>query len=292
MKSQKKKKFLMISLFFFSFFLQTQSFAKIEIVLGNLPHEQNPNLAIKVPEAQSSEILVSREQYVISYNKDRRSANWVAWKLESEQIGKSGRSNNFQQDSDLENYLQQTYSGKHAVESNEYKGSCYDRGHQIPSADRTDILTNNETTFLMSNMIPQTPYLNRVIWEHLEQHTRNLVQTQNKKAYIIVGPIYDRNLGNIGPKNDIPVPSKNFKIIFVLDSEQKPQDINKDTPVIAVIMPNINQDGTLPEFSPNKKCKSPIINTTDKNDWKKYLTTIGEIEKESGLKIISPTTSL
>lgn len=289
MKFQMKKKFLINSIFFFSIFLQNQAFAKIEIVLGTLPLNQNPNLAIQAPEAQSSEIIVSRDQYVISYNKDRRSANWVAWKLESDQIGKSGRSNNFQQDSDLENYLQQTYSGKHAVESNEYQGSCYDRGHQIPSADRTDTITNNETTFYMSNMIPQTPYLNRVIWEHLEQYTRDLVQTQNKKAYIVVGPIYDHNLGNIGPNKDIPVPSKNFKIIFLLDPQQKPQDINKDTPVIAVIMPNVNQDGTIPEFAPNKNCKSPIINTTDKNDWKKYLTTVDEVQKESGLKIISPT---
>lgn len=287
MKLRKKNAFLFNAIFLLSLIFQNQVHAKVEVVLGSIPLENNSNLAMKAPEAKSDEIILSRDQYVISYNKEHRSPNWVAWKLESDQIGSSGRSNNFQQDVELENYLQQKYSGNHAVEPTEYQGSCFDRGHQIPSADRTDSQVNNEATFNMSNMIPQTPYLNRVIWEHLEQHTRDLVQQQNKKAYIIAGPIYDHNLGNIGPKHDIVIPSKDFKIIFLLDANQTVQDINKDTPVIAVIMPNILQDGTLPNYGTTRNCKAPIINTTDRNDWQKYQSTIAEIEKESGLTIAS-----
>ncbi len=280
------KKVFLSGIFFFTLSIQNLASAKIEAVLG-LPLEQNSNLAIKAPETDASEIILSREQYIISYNKDRRSPNWVAWKLEADQIGKSGRSNNFLIDTELDNYLSQNATNKHAVDAQDYKGSCFDRGHQVPSADRTDTLTNNETTFLMSNMIPQTPYLNRVVWEHLESYSRDLVLRQSKKLYTLAGPIYDQDLGSIGPQKDIPVPSKNFKIIFILDSNQTFQDINSSTPKIVVIMPNILQDGSLPNTNNQERCGTLKTDTTDKKDWMKYTTTIGEVERLSGIKFDS-----
>ncbi|MDO9182302.1 MAG: DNA/RNA non-specific endonuclease, partial [Bacteriovorax sp.] len=167
MKSTKNKYLIFVFLLTVSF--QNLAFAKIEIVLGNAPLEGNPNLAFKLPANNNNEIIISRDQYILSYDKIRRSPFWVAWKLEADQIGNSGRANKFLQDTDLEVYLNKSAPTLHAVDPNEYKGSCFDRGHQVPSADRTDSKENNQATFLMSNMIPQTPYLNRVIWEHLEQ---------------------------------------------------------------------------------------------------------------------------
>lgn len=281
-----RKKLFLSSIFLLSFSLQNLAFAKIESVLG-LPLDQNPNLAIKAPETIASEIILSREQYVISYNKNRRSPNWVAWKLEADQIGSSGRSNNFLMDSELENYLTQTNAVKHAVDSIDYKGSCYDRGHQVPSADRTDSQNNNEATFLMSNMIPQTPYLNRVIWEHLEQYSRDLVQREGKKLYIVAGPIYDQDFGAIGPAKDIPVPSKDFKIIFVLNANQRIEDIDASTPTISVVMPNTLQDGSAPNSNTRDLCKPLSSTSTDRKDWQKYTTTLSEVERLSGLKFSS-----
>ena len=261
--------------------------AKIEIVLGTVPLFKNPNLGIEIPNIPENEIIISRDQYVISYNKTRRSPNWAAWKLESDQIGSSGRSNLFLQDSDLENYLAKSPSNLHAVEPTEFKGSCFDRGHQVPSADRTDSVENNQATFIMSNMLPQTAFLNRVIWEHLEQYTRDIIQGQGKKAYIIAGPIYDLDFGLIGPKKDIPVPSKNFKVIFILDANQTPADINASTQTITVIMPNVLHDGTKVETSENQPCKTFLPGVVDRNDWEKYKTTLSEVERLAGFKIQS-----
>lgn len=285
MKNLSKKVFLS-GIFLFSFTLSNLASARIETVLG-LPLDQNSNLAMKAPETYASEIILSRDQYVISYNKDRRAPNWVAWKLEVDQMGRSGRSNNFMMDSELENYLSQTSANKHAVDPTEYRGSCFDRGHQVPSADRTDSSVNNQATFLMSNMIPQTAYLNRVIWEHLEAYSRDLVLRQGKKLYIFAGPIYDQDLGSIGPQSDIPVPSKDFKVIFILNSNQTMNDINADTPKIAVIMPNVLQDGSSPSTNDQGNCETLRTNSTDKKDWMRYITTVGEIERLSGLKFDS-----
>lgn len=281
-----RKQFFFLILLVLSSF-NNSAFAKIEAVIGNRPLEDNPNLAVKISEAATDEIIISRDQYVISYNKVRRSPNWVAWKLESGQIGSSGRSDKFLQDEELEFYLKQSQQSARATGPLEFRGSCLDRGHQIPSADRTDTRENNQSTFLMSNMIPQTPYLNRVVWAHLEQHTRDLVLKQGKKAYIVTGPIYDEDFGKIGPNEDIPVPSKEFKVIFVLGADQDPEDINEKTENISVIMPNTQEDGSKPVLNLGKLCKPFSNRITNKNDWAKYKTTLKEIERLSGYKFLS-----
>lgn len=275
------KGLVLSSVLLVSTFFETTVFAKVETILGTLSLRDNPNIAWQAPETRESEIILSREQYVISYNKNRRVPNWVAWKVEQSDLGSSGRTNSFSQDTELENYLAQT-GQEHAVTPDEYKGSCFDRGHQIPSADRTDTVQNNEATFMMSNMIPQTPYLNRVIWEHLENYTRSLVR-QGKKVYVIAGPIYDANYGAIGPQSDIQVPSKDFKIIIVLDANQTPQDINSNTEIISVVMPNTREDGT-PISTDSRSCGTfSAPKNSNINDWQNYRSSISEIQKLSGI---------
>lgn len=271
-------------LFYLLFNLGTAA-ADVEGLVGDVAFQQNLNLVFAAPTTHEPEIIISRKQYVISYNKNRRAPNWVAWLLDSEQIGGSGRANRFTRDSELEKYLSGESPAAKAVTPDDYTDSCFDRGHLAPSADRSDNPTDNETTFVMSNIVPQTPYLNRVLWKHLEQYTRKLVQHSGKKAYIIAGPIYDMDYGMIGPKKDIPVPSKNFKIIFILDANQSAQDINQNTPVISAIMPNILGNGKTPFANRAELCKAFFPGKEDTADWKKYQTTLAEVEKISGVNI-------
>lgn len=257
--------------------------ATVEGVVG-IPLTQNVNLATPQPQTESPEILISRSQYVISYNKERRSPNWVAWSLDTSQIGDSGRSNKFEEDQELEDLLSKNGGGFHAVQANEYKRSCFERGHQIPSADRTDSSEDNQLVFMMSNMVPQTPYLNQIIWNHLEQYTRELVRSGGKKAYVIDGPIYDQDFGKIGPNRDIPVPSKEFKIIYLLDANQSPADIDPAQPEIAVIMPNTLKQGN-PLVPYSAGCSdNPGDDGSDADDWKRYTATVSDIESASGLR--------
>jgi endonuclease G len=264
-------------------FVSIETQARIEAVIGPIPLAQNLNLANVMPDVQDSEIIISRDQYVISYNRHRRSPNWVAWKLEAKDIGSVSRSKMFLKDPDLGNYLAHT-GGDTTVDTTEYNGSCFDRGHQIPSRDRTDTEINNQETFLTSNIIPQTVYLNRTIWEHLEAYTRDLVEKQGKTAYVIAGPIYDEDFGAIGPHHDIPVPSKDFKIVILLNPGQHPSDIGPNTEVISVVMPNVLQDGSKP--TGNAACHPLMGLTSDHNDWKKYVTTIAEVQRISGIHFI------
>ena len=267
-------------------FLGLTAHAKGVALLG-IPLKQNENLAGSIPKSTGSEIILSRTQYVLSYNKDRHAPNWVAWELDESRLGSAGRSNLFLPDQELKQYLATNFPGEHAVTTEDYRGSCFDRGHQTPSADRSATLQDNEATFFMSNMVPQTPFLNRVMWEHLEAYTRDLVKNQGKKVYVIAGPIYDQNYGHIGTNADIEVPSKNFKVIVILDANQDSSDITKSTPMISVIMPNVQEDGK-PISLKSGHC--PTFNPTlhsISTDWDDYVQTVSEIEKESGLNLFS-----
>ncbi len=272
-------------LFVLSFGMSIAS-AKVETVIGSVNLKQNPNLAGFLPQTDLPEILISRKQYVISYNKEKRIPNFAVWELVTSDVGSSGRAT-FAKDSELEQYLQSTDRAQHAVIPSEYTGSCLDRGHVVPSADRSDNPEDNKETFVMSNMLPQTPHLNRVVWEHLEQYTRDMVKNQNKKVYIVAGPIFDQNVGAIGPNKDIQVPSREFKIVVILDANQSIQEINKETPMIAVILPNVDSSGQLPKLN-SSGCSAPTSGAQDKNDWAKFKSSVPEIEHLSGLKIFAP----
>jgi len=251
------------------------SHAKIETVLGDVPLKENANL-LGLPSAPTNEVIISRRQYVISYNKERRSPNWVAWKIDARSLGSADRTDKFEQDEELQKYLSRLPQAPPAVTPGDYRGSCFDRGHQAPSADRTSSVSSNQATFVMSNMLPQTPYLNRDLWQQLEQYTRDLV-AEGKTVYVIAGPIYDENFGAIGPNGDIPVPSKLFKVIIVKDGNK--------LRTFSVVMPNILKNGEEPTNKESLCKDSAASSGPNKPEWRKYRSNLIEIQKVTGLKL-------
>ena len=73
--------------------------------------------------------LVSKPQYVLSYNKSRGIPNWVAWHLSAGDLGPTDRSQ-FAPDASLP-------KGWARITPNDYRNIGYDRGHMCPSGDRT-----------------------------------------------------------------------------------------------------------------------------------------------------------
>ncbi|KAL8195936.1 UNVERIFIED_CONTAM: hypothetical protein K2H54_000210 [Gekko kuhli] len=54
----------------------------------------------------------------------------------------------------------------------DYHRSGYDRGHQAPAADMRSTTTTMKESFLLTNMTPQLPELNRGSWRILEEKAR------------------------------------------------------------------------------------------------------------------------
>lgn len=202
---------------------------------------------------EANNYLMTKPQYVLSYNNTYRHANWVSWELSKTWLGSADRQNDFRPDATLPN-------GWDQVITSDYTNSGFDRGHLCPSADRTKTDEDNSSTFLMTNIIPQAPDLNRESWAYLEDYSREIVK-KGYKAYIISGTIGTGGVGSNGPldkvKNQINVPAYVYKIIVYYPESGS---LNSSADVIAVKFPNTNSD--------NKE-----------TSWLKYVTTPAEIEK-------------
>ena len=55
---------------------------------------------------------------------------------------------------------------------NDYTHSRFDRGHMVPAADRSKSLSSMKSTFLLTNVAPQVPSLNRGEWAKIERACR------------------------------------------------------------------------------------------------------------------------
>jgi endonuclease G, mitochondrial len=222
----------------------------------------NPNLAMGNPSNATPDVsnadnyLLVRDQYAMSYNKDHKTPNWVSWQLDTDWLGSSGRSGPFAPDPALPASFDK-------ATPEDYTGSGYDRGHNCPSGDRTKSHDDNETTFQMSNIVPQTPDNNRGPWEKLESYSRELAR-QGKELYIIAGN--EGSKGTIG--NGVNVPETMFKVIVILPQKgMGAADVDSKTEVLAVEMPNVNG--------------------IKGDDWHKYITTVSAIERHTGYHFMS-----
>jgi endonuclease G len=113
----------------------------------------NPSGAEADATGSPDNYLLTKKQYTLSYNRDQGKPNWVSWHLSNAWLGSTARQNNFAPDNELP-------GGWYQVSSTSYSGSGFDRGHNCPSADRTRSVADNSATFLMTNMMPQSPQNN------------------------------------------------------------------------------------------------------------------------------------
>ena len=116
--------------------------------------------------------------YAMLYDKKYKVAYWVAYPLHASYIGSTGRTDAWAFDPSIP-------SGDQVDLSSSF-GNGYDRGHQIPSGDRTASSDLNRTTFYYSNMTAQTSSMNQGIWNNLEQQVRTWM-AKGDTLYVVTG---------------------------------------------------------------------------------------------------------
>jgi endonuclease G, mitochondrial len=224
----------------------------VHLTMG-IPSEATPNVA----NADDYLIADNSRPYAISYNNDKRIPNWSSWQLNQSWLGKVPRSNDFRSDTTLP-------KGWYQVKSSDYNGSGYDRGHLTPSADRTKDPQTNSSTFLMTNILPQTADNNRDVWEGLESESRRLVNA-GKELYIVAGGAGEK--GTIGAQR-ISIPASTWKVIVVMDKlNSTASDVTERTRVIAIYVPNVQ-------------------GIKDKT-WRDYRVSVDALEQRTGYDFLS-----
>jgi endonuclease G, mitochondrial len=218
--------------------------SSVHLTMGNpsqaTASEQNP-----------TNYLMVKHTHALSYNRDRGGPNWVSWQLNSSWMGRVHRTEDWNADLSLP-------SGWDLISPSSYKGSGYDRGHMIPSDDRTKNTRDNSETFQMTNILPQAPDNNRGAWVELEKYARELVRKGNE-LYIVAGGVGQK--GKIA-RGKVTVPARTWKVILVLErSGEGVNGVNSNTRTIAVDMPNENGIS---------------------QDWKQFRTSIDKLESDTG----------
>jgi len=236
----------------------------------SIPGENDPLYLGNPTNAQTSisfpgNYLKNNNYYKLGYSQSRGTPVWVAWHLQSEDLGSTPRQNDFRPDISLP-------AGWYQVQNSSYTGSGFDRGHNCPSADRTLTVAANSSTFLMTNMIPQAPTLNQGPWAGLENFIRSTLVGTNNEAYIVMGNFgqggYNSSniLFNTIDGGNVTVPSKVWKVVLIMPKGTNDLTrINSATTVLTVNMPNDNR----------------LFTTSGTAAWINYLTTINTLESEA-----------
>ncbi|HEV7348223.1 DNA/RNA non-specific endonuclease [Telluribacter sp.] len=248
------------------FLLRITAACKKEGNVTPVPEIESIHLSLGNPTAAKADTttpdnyLMLKEEYALSYNRSKRHANWVAWELSNDWIGSSDRQDNFRPNPALP-------AGWYRVVISDYTNSGFDGGHLCPSADRTNSDQSNAATFLMTNIIPQAPQLNREAWARLEDYCRDLVG-KGYRLFIVAGVYGTGGEGSAGSKNtirnSINVPARNYKVIVAIPGGGGIEQINASTPVIAVDFPN-------------------VASAVNNKSWGSFVTTPGAIEKAAGV---------
>lgn len=152
-------------------------------------------------------IVLDHKFFKISYNMKRRLPNFVSYELTAEHLKakEASREDKFIPDPLLKQ------KNLPFVVSAEYVKTGYDRGHMAPSADFAWSQEANDLTFVMSNMAPQKPKLNRDAWKRLEEQVRKWACGE-EKVTVVTGPVLKERLATL--PSGLEIPEAFFKIII------------------------------------------------------------------------------
>jgi DNA/RNA endonuclease G (NUC1) len=218
--------------------------------------------------SQPNNYLMEKPEYALSYSRDLGRPNWVSWHLSDEWIGTLTRVDSFRPDPEVP-------ADWYRVQSFDFSGSGFDRGHMTPNADRDKetSIPINQATFLMSNMVAQAPDNNQGPWAALEEYLRTLLPLN--ELYIVAGA---SGIGGTGINGGVTttlagghvtVPAQTWKVALVLakDGGDDISRVSCSTRSIAVVMPNTQGIRNDP--------------------WENYLTTVDAVETLTGYDLFS-----
>ena len=169
-------------------------------------------MCMPAPLKKTPEIILQRKGYVVSYNKQTRCPNWVAWQLTAAHVdGTLKRMSNFHEDEDCP---------LPRATLQDYKGSGWSRGHMCPAGDNKWDRQAMYDSFSLVNVCPQHSKLNSGLWNSLEMDCRKWARRYGE-VYIVCGPVLMKGDHETIGKNAVVVPEAFFKVVLCLTGKPK-----------------------------------------------------------------------
>jgi len=215
------------------------------------------HLAVGKPQACVERL---REGYAVGLDARLRIPAWVQYELTAEDLGGETPRGHFSVD--------ETIPAVARAQLEDYRRSGFDKGHLAPVSDskRSGFVMGD--SYLLTNVAPQEPGLNRHAWVRLEQAVR-IWTSQRSQLVVITGPVFPTSnetptvkYAVIG-ENRVAVPAAFFKI------------------VVDVRVPSLPE--ALAFMFPNDESLNPRIPFDDD----RFRVSIDELERLTGLDFLS-----
>lgn len=159
---------------------------------------------VKVPDGVHQQ-LIEYPGFTVSFNPKHHVPNYVTWELTSQEAKASqhSRTNKFFSDTNV----------KGCPTDDDYRNSGYDRGHMAPAGDMKWDADAMKSSFVFTNMVPQSHDLNAGAWSNLEEKCRQWAE-RDSAIIIVCGPVLtDRMAKRIG-ETKVAVPKRFFKVVL------------------------------------------------------------------------------
>lgn len=195
----------------------------------------------------ASDTIRVYDNYVLSYDRRNRTANWVMEHLNPALLDHPGskfvdRSKcEFKEDPQVHSYFRSS--------NQDYLHSGFDRGHLAAAGNHKVSQDIIDQTFYLSNISPQVGKgFNRDAWNNLERYVRYRAK-RSKNLWVCTGPLYlprkDPSDGKlyikyqvIGP-NNVSVPTHFFKALIV-------ENVDGSIDLESYVMANQVLDSSIP----------------------------------------------
>lgn len=126
-----------------------------------------------------------------------------------------------------------------------YRGSGYDRGHMAPNYLIANLYgpAAQKASFLLSNIAPQKPRLNQLLWQRLEEIEADRLAARHGALWVTVGPVYDDAPARLGGPDGVDVPEAYYRIWLDPEDDRPrvlalrvPQDVRGDERLDAFVV--------------------------------------------------------
>lgn len=150
-------------------------------------------------------VVLERGEFIIGWSPKLRHPVWCAYHVAKEPRHQTGKRPNFSRDNSVPS----------APAPSAYERSGYDRGHMAPNyaiATRYGS-TMQKRTFLMTNIAPQRPNLNRGVWRNIEHRIADLWTARYGEIWVIVGCVSPLDNHETISGTSIDVPTQFYQLI-------------------------------------------------------------------------------